>query len=446
MRGRLSGPMLAALIGALGGIALLALVHFGFELGGPRADRSGRLAILVNGIPERMARDILLPNYGWILQVRLPEAMEADKREGFMVMLRSERTGATIRIEDRFAVNDGIATLVIPKSLGLATGLLSVRATFIDATGQRFEDASRIRIRSWFGGSPIGKRQVIEFDFEVDRDDDGIPDFLKDLERFGLASPNQPELARAVAARIETRAISRVEKAYDGNHDPNQTGQSRDPVRVRFRPTSDPGALVTRICVGGSDPTDSDSVGHVRFDLRNEDKFSVECGDDPVAGIFPGELEIYRDAELYRDVLGPFLDSQGGTPFGKRPEDSLRIPGKNTARAEAGLEPGRPANLDRAIAVFGDVLGSIMAHEAGHALGLVAEGQPGVGLFGGSRGDAYAHNLDPFGKPAAGPWLMNPGRSFTFEELAGEGLAGPLRFRPLNYAYLRDRVVVSDKR
>ena len=41
---------------------------------------------------------------------------------------------------------------------------------------------------------------------------------------------------------------------------------------------------------------------------------------------------------------------------------------------------------------------------------------------------------------------MNHGRGFTFEQLAGMGAGGPLRFRPLNYAYLRDRVVVSDKR
>jgi hypothetical protein len=366
--------------------------------------------------------------------------MDVESRDRFTVMLRSERTGATIQIEDRFLYENGIATLVIPKSLGLSTGLLSVRATFRDTTGKPFENSRRIRIRSWFGGTPIGQRQVIHFEFEVDRDDDGIPEFLGDLERFGLASPDHPELARIIASRIEARAIRRVEQAYDATHDPNQTGQPRDPVHVLFRPTSDPGAYTTRICVGGSDPTHSDSVGHVRFDLRNEDKTSDECGDEPAAGIFPAELEIYRDAPLYRDVLGPFLESLGGTPIGEHPDDRALISG------EIAREAGRRADIDRAIAVFGDVLGSIMAHEAGHALGLVPEGRPGVGLFGGSEGDLYAHNLLVFGDPPENRWLMNPGRSFTFEELAGEGKGGPLRFRPLNYAYLRDRVVVSDKR
>jgi hypothetical protein len=453
-QGQISGPMLAVFIGVIGGVALLALVHFQFELGGPKVDRSGRLAILINGLPQRMARDVLLPNYGWILQIRLPEPVDADTHEGFMVMLRSERTGATIQIEDRFIYQNeeneesAIATLTIPKSLGLSTGLLSVRATFSDATGKQFEDSRRIRIRSWFGGTPIGERQVIHFDFEVDHDGDGIPDFLKDLELFGLASPSQPELAAAIASRIEARAIRRVEQAYDATHDPNQTGQPRDRVHVLFRPTSDPGALVTRICVGGSDPADSDSVGHVRFDLRNENKFSVECSSEPAAGLFPAELEIYRDAKLYRDVLGPFLESLGGTPIGEHPDDLAM--GLNEIGIETGTTAGdesrRRAEIKRAIAVFGDVLGSIMAHEAGHALGLVAEGRPGVGLFGGSQGDAYAHNLDVLSDPPADSWLMNAGRNFTFEELAGEDNGGPLRFRPLNYAYLRDRVVVSDKR
>lgn len=445
-QGQVSGPMLAALIGGLGGLALLLLVHFEFELGGPKIDRTGRLAILINGIPRRMARDVLLPNYGWVLQIRLPEQLDPDARGGFMVMLRSERTGAKIQIEDRFTHENGIATLTIPKPLGLSTGLLSVRATFRDQTGKQFEDSRRIRIRSWFGGFPIGNRQIIHFDFEVDQNDDGIPDFLADLERFGLASPSRPELAGAIAAQIEARAITRVEQAYDATHDPNQTGRPRDPVHVRFRPAADPGALITRICVGGSDPTDSGSVGHVRFDLRNEDKLSVECGGEPIAGLFPAELESYRDDRLYQEVLSPFLQSRGGTPIGEHPDDSIEMLGETARATSDSIESGRRADIHRAIAVFGDVLGSIMAHEAGHALGLVPKGQPGVGLFGGSAGDAYAHNLDAFGDPPPQAWLMNPGRSFTFEELAGEGAGGPLRFRPLNYAYLRDRVVVSDER
>jgi len=86
-----------------------------------------------------------------------------------------------------------------------------------------------------------------------------------------------------------------------------------------------------------------------------------------------------------------------------------------------------------------------MAHETGHALGLVAPGKPGAGLFGGDTGEAFAHAVTPDGEPAAGPSLMDPGRSLRFEDLAGAGATGELRFRPIDYAYLRDRLVLSEK-
>jgi hypothetical protein len=444
-RGAISGPRLAVVFGVIGGLALLALTQFDIDVGGPRIDRTGRVAISINGVDPRMARDVLLPKHGWSLQIHFPDITAADARAGLKVMLRSERTGATIQIEDRFDYEDGLATLTIPESLGIAEGLLSVRASFTNAREKQFEASHRIRIRPWwFGGSPIGSRQVIHFDFEVDRDGDEMPDFLEDLEYFGLASRDQPKLARTVAARIEERAIARVEQAYDTTDDPNETGKTRDQVHVRFRFTSDPGALVTRICVGGSDPTNSASVGHVRFDRRNEDKSSDECGEEPVAGLFPAELEIYRDARLYGDVLGPFLESEGGTPIGAHAEDSIILQSEPADETENDTETGRRADIARAIAVLGDVLGSIMAHEAGHALGLVAPGRPGIGLFGGTEGDTFAHNVDVIGEPEERLWLMNPGGSFSFEELAGYADAGALTFRPINYAYLRDRIVLAD--
>jgi len=106
----------------------------------------------------------------------------------------------------------------------------------------------------------------------------------------------------------------------------------------------------------------------------------------------------------------------------------------------------RQTRIRQAISVVGDVLGSIMAHEAGHALGLVPMGRPSVGLFGGAEGSDYAHNLDVLGESESSKWLMNAGGNLSFADLAGVSEGGPLRFRPLNYAYLRDRVIVTDKR
>jgi hypothetical protein len=465
-RSPLSGAAIAVLIGVVGGLVILALAAsespFAARFGGPRIDRSGRLSIQLNGISQRMARDIFLPTEGWVMQLQFVDLPIPQDLEGLVVILRSERTGAMIEIQDRFLLQAGNATphdvagpgqpnqyasLTVQRDLGLAAGLLSVRAFFTDASGKVFEDSRRIRIRSPLGLPPISVRQVIHFDFEIDHDDDGLPDFWQDLELFGLASTGHPELARIIAGQIESHALLRVEAAFTAEHDPNQTGQARDPVRVRFRPTEDPGALTSRICVGGSDPTQKRLVGYVHFDLRNENKTSQECTREPAAGLFPAELETYRDSALYRESFGPLLAGSGGQAIGRHPDDSAASLSnlQDRERGSEGLS-SRQRKILRAITIFGDALGSIMAHEAGHALGLVPEGRPSVGLFGGETGVDYAHNIDIFGGSEPSPWLMNAGGSLNFEQLAGLGEAGPLRFRPLNYAYLRDRIIVTDRR
>jgi hypothetical protein len=441
----LSGTWLAILLGATAGLALVLLSRSASDWFGPRVDRSGRVEILVNGLAPRVSRDVLLPGHGWVLSLVLPDHTPEEMAQRLSVVLRAERTGATLEIADRFTSEDGGASFTIPESLGLFEGLIAIRADWTDPDGRRSEDWRRLRIRSVLGGPPIGARQVIHFDFEVDQDHDGRPDFQQDLEAFGLASKDRPDLARLVADRIAARALARVEAAYDDRLDPNRTGRPRDPVTVRFRLDAEPGPLVTRICVGGDDPTHSDTVGHVRFDRENQDRSSIECGIDPVAGVFPRALRAYRDDPLFRETFGLFLPERQGDPIGSLPEDDewLAQAALPVATADAS-EPDRRARIDAAIAVFGDALGSILAHEAGHALGLVAEGKPDVGLFGGSRGEAYAHNLDVEGNPPTEAWLMNQGRSLSFEQLAGRGPTGPLRFRPLNYAYLRDRVVLAE--
>ncbi|MBJ21438.1 MAG: hypothetical protein GY910_21595 [bacterium] len=445
-RSPLWGPTLAVLLGLIGGLVLVGIALRNERFAG--ATGTG-LAIRINGVDERMARDVLLPTVGWVLQIALPPDLPIATRESLVVTLRAERTGAMIEIADQLVSHDDFATLVIPESLGLYTGLLSIRATLTDEEDHELVAYRRVRIRSWLGGPPIGSRQIIHFDFTIDRDDDGRPDFERDLERFGLATPERPELARIVAERIAERALARVRRAYDAPDDPNRTGAARDPVFIRFVLEADPGPFVTRICVGGGNIENPDSVGNVRFDLRNQRKSSKECEREATAGLFPAELTIYRESDLYADVLGPFLTARGGATLGTRAADEERLSARGAGSpGDSESANDRRAEIDRAISFVGDVLGTVMAHESAHALGLVPPGRPGVGLFGGGEkdGDAYAHNVDASGERPTEAWLMNAGRSFILEDLAGLGEVGELRFRPLNYAYLKDRIVMIDDR
>lgn len=432
-------PTLLALLA--GGLIGLGLLFFAAREDGRRGDHA--LAIGIDGVSPRMARDLLLPRHGWTLQITIDPAPPPEAQPELVVELREERTGMTIEVQDELIAGEGFSALTIPERLGLREGLLAVRARARFPDGSIAEDWRRLRIRAFEGGAPIAGRQIVHFDFAVDRDGDGRADFEADLAQLGLVDAKAPaarERARTIARRIAERALDRVRRAYAASDDPNRTGAPSDPVEVRFQlqpvELESERAFTTRICVGGRDPDQPGSVGHVRYDARNGRRASDECTGDEATGLFPLELAAYRTSPLYREVLGPFDPALGGKPFGDEPE--------------------RRAAHARAIAVVGDALGTLMAHETGHALGLVAPGRPGVGLFGGETGEQYAHAVAAFegedardgeagGDGDAPPIsLMSPGRRFTFEDLAGVGAAGELRFRPIDYAYLRDRVVLQD--
>jgi hypothetical protein len=432
------GGFFALAVGLVIGLLLLGLAQKERTFAG--LDRP-ELTILVNGLDARTGRDLLLPVSGWVVHVVLPTGLPDEVRETLAITLREERTGTTIDVTDRFTLHDDVAALVVPESLGLGEGLFSIRARLLDEEQRELARHRRVRIRGWLGGPPIGQRQVIHFDFAIDRDADGRPDFEQDLERLGLASARAPGLGAQTAKAVSQRALARVLRAYDPEDDPNGTFRERDTVFVRFVLEAEPNPVTTRICVGGLNAAFPGSIGNVRFDPRNSIKGQQECAprdEEPAAGLFPSELAIYKDSPLYSEVLGEFDPAHGGTPLGDRPQDvDLLDPLTITPRARAA---------QRAIAVVGDVLGTVMAHEAGHALGLVAPGKPGVGLFGGRARDGADrhHNMSVMGGPAEAPWLMNEGRGFRFEDLAGEGSGGELRFRPLNHAYLKDRVVLAE--
>jgi len=429
------------LVGVAAGLVVgLAIVFFGVRQDRFAGRGGAEIAIRINAIGPRMGRDVFVPPFGWTLQVELPEGLPKVVRDSLLIEIREERTGAIVEITDRFAFDGDVGSLVVPKELGLIVGLFSVHAALVDEEGQRLDAFRRQRVRTWLGGPPIGDRQIIHFDFSVDRDGDGRPDIESDLESLGLIALESPTLARAIAAAVADRALARVHRAYDRTDDPNHTRAARDVVFVRFQLEAVDSPFVTRICVGGRNAAHPESVGYVRYDPENSLRGNEECRgtaeDGGDAGIFPGALAAYSDDPLYTGVLGPFLASEGGAPVGNLSGDA------NLLGTDA--ESGRGRALGLAIEVLGDALGTIMAHESAHALGLVAPGKPGLGLFAGdaSSGDGYAHNEDVEGGAPATPWLMNPGRTVGFEDLAGRGEAGELRFRPLNWAYLKDRLIL----
>ena len=196
-------------------------------------------------------------------------------------------------------------------------------------------------------------------------------------------------------------------------------GLDPDPVKVAFSTTQPSSGDVTRICIGGEDPSGGMTIGSILTDYKNSNRTSVECATLPPTGIFPRELLIVSGEPAFQAVFNPLIPWAGGTPVGAHPADPIVL--------DPGFDPGSgtPEQLARyqqvqaAIQAFGDALGSIVAHETGHALGLVPAGAPGAGLFGGTVGAQLNHAVQPGGGDAAENFLMNSGYTYTFAKLAG---------------------------
>ena len=151
----------------------------------------------------------------------------------------------------------------------------------------------------------------------------------------------------------------------------------------------------------------------------------------------------YANQGAFQAVFDPLMTSRGGTPVGEHALDPIVLDPGFDYESATGAEQARHDDVFAAVDAFGDALGSISAHEAGHALGLVAPAAPGVGFHGGTYGAAFSHAVQSNGNTPTETWLMNAGATFTFAELAGlEGEPLPA-FRPLSYAYLRDRALTD---
>jgi hypothetical protein len=214
-------------------------------------------------------------------------------------------------------------------------------------------------------------------------------------------------------------------------------------VAVAFSTTNPGSGDVTRVCIGGEDPGGGINIGEVLIDPKNSNRSSVECGTLPPTGIFPRELLILAGEAAFQAVFNPLRPETGGVPVGAHPLDATVLaPGFDPGTASPD-ELARYELVHAAVQGFADMLGTIAAHEAGHALGLVPAGVPGGGLYGGTSGAELNHDVTPAGVSPSESYVMNAGNTFTFARLAGLN-GNPLpSFRPIDYAYLRDRLVVD---
>jgi hypothetical protein len=408
------------------------------------------------GLPPELASQVVFPLEGWLLEILFERgASTADSRSlGIEIEIETSHRIAGWPVTAFRPTARGLATTIDTAPLPQAAGELRIRARW--ASGDEGGDSpaswteTKIELQARTGPAPIGRGQVLYFDFEVDRNGDGIPDFHRDLEAFGLASPEHPVLGREVGRRVARAALARARRAYAGPIDPIVSGPI-DPVAIELRLDDGGDGEITRICVGGGDPSGGRTVGNLRFDPGNGDRRSTECGELPATGIFPRALLAYREDALFRGTFDPLQPDHGGLPVGRHPKDASILTGTPGARFSDAEDRARTRVIGEAIDVFANALGSIMAHEAAHALGLVAPGNPSEGgLYGGrEESDAYHRMPSEANDPGDGDrdggrpiGLMSSGPALSFAQLAGRGVEGELVFDPLSLAYLRDDILL----
>lgn len=308
----------------------------------------------------------------------------------------------------------------------------------------------------------------------------GLADFEEDLRAVGLGTakmlPAAAALSRdgltgtnAILRRwIEREILGAVRKAYRQNADGSTTPDS---VRVRFLAESDPAApkladfqqqalkggesakAFSAIAIGGGDVSKALLGLSKTLDERN---LTNEKNTGPTYGVFTSRaiatlVELLeKDAMVkgvFRVLFGDFVPELGlgGKPVGEHALDAEILAAGFDPKQAAPAAAARHQKLTFIVETLGRLCGALTAHEIGHSLGLVANGPPPHGLFGGESKASFVN-----GARTTTGHIDTPG--FNLME-AGPGSApnAPLdplqyltepRFNELNLAYLQGRVLL----
>ena len=435
---------------------VLALVLLGIPLLGapcgqeaPPGERGPEVSVTLNAVADELNDLLIVPPSGFAINVSWLST-EAPVAGGSLRAGILDSSQRMVWTTSAFTLlpSGGVTLFLESETLfRLPPDSYWVWAEVADDRGFRSSVVLQFAVREFPASPPIGQGQVIWYDFEADRDAEPGPDFAVDLEYFGLASSGAPDLSTSVREMVIGALLDRVAEVYHQD-DPNGLGFSNgspDPVQVTFT-TSDLGDTdTTRICIGGADPSGRGAIGSILIDPGNSNRSGEECGTLPPSGIFPRHLLAFSSSSTFQALIDPLRPAAGGTPVGGDPLDAIVLdPGFDPATATSE-ELARRDAIDAAVGLFADALGSIVAHETGHALGLVAPAAPGVGLYGGQTGAEFTHNVMPDGSSPIGNYLMNAGNTFSLDKLAGRAGHSRPGLRPLNFAYLRDRAVIDPR-
>lgn len=423
----------------VGDLALFG-VAFG-QQGGEVDTTPPDLHVTLNDVPDDMNDLLVVPPEGFVVTILADSAGGSVVDPGSLQVTASEAFGALPPGSDlapQFTTSPRRLAWEVPAGTDLARTSHYLTVSLRDAAGNLAQQTYGFAVRDFPFGPPMANAQVVFLDFDQDRSGGPEVDFIEDMRELGLSSAAAPDLETTTRDELVETIVLRAQRAY--GHEPDGT-PGADPVNVAFV-SSAPAGTHARICVGGQSSTGGAYLGAVSLDVHNVNETQVSCG--PSQGVFPSAIAVlWGDDAAFQTVFDALDPDRGGTPFGQNPLDPiLAAPDFDLALATSE-ERARLSEVLGAMDAFSRVVANAIAHEAGHGFGLTAPGPAPAGLFGGEAGGGLDHNVTPGGQTPGENHLMNPGASFSFESFAGRGGFPLPTFRPLNAAYLRDRIVIS---
>ena len=438
---RLFGFVFATLIAAGAATATRAcvLLEAGLASQGASDTHPPRLRATLEHIPDGMNQLIVVPPE----RFRITLAFDADGGSPVdpeSLTVRSDRdmgpfpSGANLA--PAFDVTQTGAIWEIPEGSDLERTTHTLTISVRDRAGNEAVAHYAFAVRDFAFGPPLGRPQPIFLDFERDRGLGPLPDFVEDLRSFGLSSDTAPEIEEQMLATCVQHVLEKMHLQYGRNADGSEKGDS---ANVRFQAT-EPEVPHSRLCVGGESPQAAEILGAVAFDAHNLIEHSDECA-TPAFGVFPQALDdLWWDDPDFVSAFAPLQPERGGVPVGEHALDESIFAADFDRDLASQAQEVRIDRILDAVEAFTGAVATAASHEVGHMLGITAAGPAPAGHF----GDNLNHNLDPDGRVPRQNFIMNPGSSFRFAQVAGIGDEGLARFRPFNWAYLRDRIAPSE--
>jgi hypothetical protein len=440
-RSRRSDLALAALLAACalasgGGGILLQTVPA--RAGAPDADPP-RLRVTLERVPDGMNQLLVVPPEGFHITLAFDAEGGSPVDPGSLVVRSDRDMGPFPRganLAPAFDVTPSGATWQVPEGFDLDRATHFLTVSLRDRAGNEAVERYAFAVRDFAFGPPLGRPQLVFLDFDRDRGSGPLPDFTEDLRSFGLSSGAAPDIEAEIREICVQRILEKMHLQYGREPDGSE---AQDSVNVRFQAT-EPELPHARLCVGGESPRGVEILGAVAFDAHNLIENDDECA-VPAFGVFPQALDdLWWNDPDFTAVFAPLAPDGGGIPVGEHALDASIFAEEFELEIVNEALEVRIDHISDALEAFTGAVATAVSHEVGHMLGITAAGPTPAGHF----GDNLNHNLDPDGRIPRQNFIMNPGSSFSFAQVAGIGDAGLARFRPLNWAYLRDRIAPSE--